>query len=196
MKKKKFFLLTMILLLLILLTGCNESSNNSGNAPDFSLKTLDENTIKLSDYIGRIVLLDFMGVNCGYCVPQMITLEDIRHYYSENDLVIMTIDVWGDSAESVLALIEAYRCSSPCNMENTYSYLQIREYKSLAGKENGLELDWIFGLDSDSKIASKYMKPTDGVPKIVIIDKKGNIYYEKTGYTRYSEISEKINKII
>lgn len=42
-------------------------------APDFELKDLDGNTVKLSDFRGKKVLLDFSMINCGWC---KIALEE------------------------------------------------------------------------------------------------------------------------
>ena len=44
-------------------------------APDFELKDLNGNTVKLSDYKGKKVLLDFSMINCGWC---KIALEEFN----------------------------------------------------------------------------------------------------------------------
>jgi len=44
-------------------------------APDFSLKDLDGNTVKLSDYRGKIVFLNFWASWCGPCTSEMPEFE-------------------------------------------------------------------------------------------------------------------------
>ena len=198
-------ILTSILILVILIlffSGCTDVDTTSdsevwGNAPDFTLKPLGEETIRLSDFMGKVVLLDFFGVDCGHCVQQTIALEQLRLEYSSDDLVIISIDVWGDNAQVVSALIQAYRCGSPCELEEIFSYLYIREYKALSGMEDGLELDWIFGIDSTGNIAYEYVSNLQ-VPKVVIVDQNGNIYKENifSGLAERSVLSEKIDELI
>ena len=45
-------------------------------APDFTFKTIDDKTRKLSDYKGKWVLLDFWGTWCGPCVMETPFLVD------------------------------------------------------------------------------------------------------------------------
>jgi thiol-disulfide isomerase/thioredoxin len=172
MKKQVFPIILVFITVTLFLSGCtsNNTSASWGDAPDFTLKTLDGDTIKLSDFQGKIVLLDMMGVDCPYCVYMMPILKYISENYSE--VVIISVDVYQYETEAYLqSLIDAFK------------------------SELNIELDWIFGMDSDGTIASDYVKD-GGVPKLIIVDQNGNIYYSFSGYTEYSPIAEKINELL
>lgn len=60
-------------------------------APDFTLKNLEGEDVSLSDYKGKLVLLNFWATWCGYCDLEM---PDLQKLDAENeDLVVLAIDV-------------------------------------------------------------------------------------------------------
>jgi len=73
----------------------NQSSESSKViAPDFSLKDLNGNTVKLSDYKGKVVILNFWAVWCKYCKIEMPDLNELnKELAKENNAVILAVDV-------------------------------------------------------------------------------------------------------
>ncbi len=67
-------------------------------APDFTLKNVNTgNEISLSDYRGKPVVLFFWVGNCGYCDTEADAMQEIYNQYKENGIVVLAVDVWGDS---------------------------------------------------------------------------------------------------
>jgi len=61
-------------------------------AQDFSVMTLTNQNFTLSDYHGKVVLLDFMSVTCTPCKELMPELVDIRAHFNAS-LVMLSIDI-------------------------------------------------------------------------------------------------------
>jgi peroxiredoxin len=60
-------------------------------APDFTLKSFGDQSLKLSDFRGNMVLLDFWEVWCGPCRMSMPHLQELHNTYKERGLVILGI---------------------------------------------------------------------------------------------------------
>jgi thiol-disulfide isomerase/thioredoxin len=172
-EKKQVALLTLFLLLFVTcFSGCIQESGFA--ADDFTFMTLDGQTSNLSDYQGKIIVLDCMAVNCQPCMRQMFELKEIQENYSNEDVVIISIDVWISSGETA-TLLQQY----------------IGEFKS----QVDVDLDWMFGLDdAQGTIQNKYA--SSGVPTLYIFDKKGNIYYTHVGYENYSNLAVKLDEVL
>jgi thiol-disulfide isomerase/thioredoxin len=56
-------------------------TKKGSNAPDFEYRTFNNQIIKLSDYKGKYVILDFWGSWCGPCISEMPKLKE---FYDEN----------------------------------------------------------------------------------------------------------------
>ena len=60
-------------------------------APDFSLFTLDGQKVKLSDYHGKAVLLNFWATWCPPCKVEMPWFVDLQKQYGKDGLVILGV---------------------------------------------------------------------------------------------------------
>ncbi|WP_313758067.1 TlpA disulfide reductase family protein [Tissierella sp.] len=63
-------------------------------APDFTLKNLEGEEVSLSDYRGKIVLVNFWATWCTWCNKEMPDLEKLDK--ENDDLVVLAVDVMED----------------------------------------------------------------------------------------------------
>ena len=61
-------------------------------APDFTLTDIDGVEFSLSDYRGKVVLLDFFSLLCGPCIDEIPHLKVVHEEFGE-DLIIISISV-------------------------------------------------------------------------------------------------------
>lgn len=69
---------------------------NLTEAPRFSLTSIDGEDFSLSDFLGKVVVLDLMGTTCIPCIEQIEHLHSINDLFGDN-IQIISISVSGDS---------------------------------------------------------------------------------------------------
>ncbi len=61
-------------------------------ASDFELLNMDEETKKLSDYRGKVILLNFWATWCPPCVREMPSMERLQQQFSADDFKIIAVN--------------------------------------------------------------------------------------------------------
>ncbi len=80
-------------------------ANHNRLAPDFELPTLAGETKKLSDYRGKVVIMNFWTKTCRPCLEEMPALSNLAQVlqdYPGVELVTVTTDESADDARSTL----------------------------------------------------------------------------------------------
>ena len=65
-------------------------------APDFTLPTVDNREISLSDYRGRPVILNFWATWCGPCRYEVPAFKAFYERYPEEEVVIIAVNTQDD----------------------------------------------------------------------------------------------------
>jgi peroxiredoxin len=70
------------------------SPSNNPTVPDFSLKDLNGKVVRLSDYNGKIVILNFFTVWCKYCKQEMPDLNELNmELEKDKAAILLAVDV-------------------------------------------------------------------------------------------------------
>jgi peroxiredoxin len=84
-------------MLAILVGSCSSAGvlTTGSKAPDFTLSNINGEQVKLSDYDGKPVAINFWGTDCAYCVEEMPTLQQASQEESSktNGVAIITVNV-------------------------------------------------------------------------------------------------------
>lgn len=89
-----------------------QSLEKGQSIPDFTLKDLDGKDVRLSDYKGKLLILDFFTTRCYYCVEEMPDMVEFQKRYRDKDVVLLPVSI-GESKESVQAFLKKHNLDTP-----------------------------------------------------------------------------------
>ena len=73
--------------------GLSYMGNRGILAPDISVKTMEGKPVKLSEFRGKVVLLNFWATWCPPCRAEMPSIETLYQRYKSTDFQILAISV-------------------------------------------------------------------------------------------------------
>jgi peroxiredoxin len=139
----------------LMVTGCQGSAESGPLAPDFSLQDLSDRNVSLSDFRGKVVLLDFWATWCPPCrmsIPELVKLQD---KYRDDGLEILGISL-DDPQDGLSRYLNEFREKYKIN----YRILRF----------NSKVMQDYFGMDSPA------------IPTMFVIDRDGKIREKIVGF--------------
>lgn len=85
----------------------------SGVAPDFTLQSLDGQTVHLSDYRGKAVVLNFWATWCGPCKIEMPWFVDLQKQYGPAGLQFLGIAMDDASTKEIAEFAQSMNVNYP-----------------------------------------------------------------------------------
>lgn len=67
-------------------------------APDFTLKTLAGPNLRLEEYRGQVVLINFWASWCGPCRQEMPILDRLHQRYEDTGFAVLGVNVEGEAS--------------------------------------------------------------------------------------------------
>lgn len=86
-------------------------------APDFTLETIDGETVALSDFQGRIVMVIFWQSDCKACRSEMPHIQAVFQRWSDEELAILAVSV-RESANKVRSFAESQGLTFPILLDS------------------------------------------------------------------------------
>ncbi|PID14947.1 MULTISPECIES: redoxin domain-containing protein [unclassified Sporosarcina] len=134
-----------------------ESGLEEGNTPpDFELSTLSDDIIKLTDYKGKKVILNFWASWCGPCKAEM---PHIQNYYEKNkdsanvEIIAVNLTTAERSGlEGIEKFVDAYGLTFPIPLDNDGEVMNAY---------NILPIPTTYMIGTDGKIKHKIIGPMD-----------------------------------
>jgi peroxiredoxin len=120
-------------------------------APDFSLMDLSGTRVSLSEYRGKVVLLDFWATWCDPCKTEIPHFTEMQSRYGPQGLQVIGVSM-DDDEKPVRDFQQQFKMNYPVAMGNA----------DLAGQYGGiLGLPITFVIDRQGRIAARHIGATD-----------------------------------
>jgi len=116
-------------------------------APDFMLKTIDGTSLRLSDYRGKVVLLDFWATWCAPCQEEIPRFVEWQNQYRDRGLQVIGVSM-DDSPAPVQRFSREFRVNYPVAVGT-------QNIASQYGGILGLPVNFVIG--RNGKIKAKHL---------------------------------------
>jgi len=128
-----------------------KSNSNHPLAPAFTLTDIFGETLSLSDYKGKVVMLDFWATWCGPCRIEIPGFVELQDRYRDQGLSIIGISL-DDSSEPVMEFYKQFKMNYSVAVGND-------SLGALYGGIFGMPTTFLIG--RDGRIYSKHVGATD-----------------------------------
>ena len=95
-------------------------------APNFNLEDQDGKFIQLSDYKGKVVIVNFWATWCPPCRKEMPSMQRAWEILEKEDIAMLAINV-GEDSDLIFAFTAEYPVEFPLIMDKTSSV--VRDWK-------------------------------------------------------------------
>ena len=88
-------------------------------APDFALRTLEGNTVRLSEFRGqKVVLINFWATWCPPCRLEMPTMQQVYSEYKGKGFEILAVNIEPDAKQAINDFMKELRLTFPVALDS------------------------------------------------------------------------------
>ena len=138
-------------------------------SPDFTLKDLEDHDVSLSQFKGRVVLVNFWATWCGPCNIEIPWLIDLQNKYAAQGFTVLGVAM-DEEGKSAVA-----------------PYVQRRRFK-VGGASESMKYPIVLGNDATADKFGGVL----GLPTSVLVSKDGRVVKRVDGLVSYDEIDKAV----
>jgi thiol-disulfide isomerase/thioredoxin len=143
--------------------------NKATDSPDFTLKDLEDYDVSLSQFKGKVVLVNFWATWCGPCRIEIPWLVELQDKYSTRGFTVLGVAMDEEGKSAVVPFVQ-------------------KERFKVRGTPQSMNYPIVLGNDAT---ADKFGGLV-GFPTSVLISKDGRVVKRVDGLVSYDEIDKAI----
>ena len=148
----------------------NTNQENKPTAsPDFTLKDVEDHDVSLSQFKGKVVLVNFWATWCGPCRIEIPWLIELQEKYAAREFTVLGVAMDEEGKSAVVPFVQKERFKVS-GMRQAMNYPIVLGNDATADKFGGLV----------------------GFPTSVLISKDGHVVKRVDGLVSYDEIEKAI----
>lgn len=128
----------------------------------------DDSVINISDYLGKIVVLNFWYIECAPCKEELPYFSQVNSEYDEVEVIAVSSNMWYTMAE-----------------EDTKAYIKAQQF----------DLTYAYDNPGESYTIALFGK-ADAYPMTIIIDQEGYIRYKAAGSVKEDVLRSQIEALL
>jgi thiol-disulfide isomerase/thioredoxin len=129
-----------------------QNSLLAATAPGWDLKDVKGNSVKLSDFKGKVVILDFWATWCPPCRAEIPHFIGLQEKYGKQGLVVVGVSVDQGGPKVVLSFVKANKINYPI----VFGDLDVAQLYDATD-----EIPTTFVIDRTGNIVAKHLGFTD-----------------------------------
>ena len=120
-----------------------------GNAPDFSLSDIQGNSVRLSDFSGKVVLVEFWATWCGPCLDAVPEMNALYEKYRSRGFIVLGISV--DKGKDMQARLASFA------KEHAITYPILHDIGDVNGRYGVYSIPSTFIINREGNIAGNHV---------------------------------------
>ncbi len=142
-------------LLSALLTGPALAAAVNETAPDFTLKTKSGKNLRLNDFRGKVVMINFWATWCAPCRQELPHMEKLHQDFKDKGFVLLGVNIDNDSA-AAKKMAEEFKLTFPVLYDEKQQTSKLYKLKAMPST---------FVIDRNGKIKNVFLGYKPGLEK-------------------------------
>lgn len=147
--------------------------NKTTASPDFTLKDLEDHDVSLSQFKGKVVLVNFWATWCGPCKIEIPWLVELQDKYAPRGFTVLGVAMDEEGKGAVAP------------------FVQKQQFK-VGGTSRSMNYTIVLGNDATADKFGGLL----GFPTSVLISKDGRVVKRVDGLVSYDEIDKAIQSLL